>query len=120
MLGLIVYNNNIKTPLVCKNIEEFNDEMIFTKHCFGLIYEYDESIEGENKMKVISKCVYNDVYSIILNADIEQYPYDFKTICKDCKKNNNMYDILNPLCYDCEHDTCYYCDHFRIECHCDY
>jgi hypothetical protein len=118
MLGLIVYNNTKIMPLVCKNIQEFNDAMIFTKHCFGLIYEYDETIESENKMKVISKCVYDDVYSIIIDSEIEQYPYDFKTICKECKKNNNMYDIINPLCYYCEHDTCMYCQSFRTECYC--
>jgi hypothetical protein len=120
MLGIIKFKKNriseyMPKSYICKTIEEFNDGLRFQHNSYGIIYRYNSIFK---KMIPIQQCYYDiktntyKLTSISCNED-----YDFNTICKECQKNNNMYDILK-LCINCIEDTCKYCNLTFNDCIC--
>jgi hypothetical protein len=115
MLGIVILRDANREPLICKLIEDFNEYLKFIDGSYGLIFEYNQE---ENKMIATKRCNYIRGLNVISEDEDRKISYDFSTICKECQKNNNMYDTYRP-CIKCPEDNCKYCKQFYVECQCD-
>lgn len=112
MLGLIKFQNLNQQPRISKCIEEFNDYLRYNSGAYGIIYVFNRDTL---KLEPTQSCYYEkDTYKCREIFKKEQF--DFKTICKDCQENNNMYHTF--CCINCIHDTCQHCKELYVDCLC--
>lgn len=112
MLGLIKFKNSNQQPRISKCIEEFNDYLRYNSSAYGIIYVFNRDTL---KLEPTQSCYYEkDTYKCT-NSFKKEY-FDFKTICKDCQENNNMYHTI--CCIKCVHDTCQHCKELYVDCLC--